>query len=35
MLEVSEITAEHGLVRFSPAGRRELQQMLNHLSTLE
>ncbi|MDB4309048.1 hypothetical protein N9913_01940, partial [Porticoccaceae bacterium] len=24
MLEVSEITAEHGLVRFSPAGRREL-----------
>ena len=35
MLEVSEITAEHGLVRFSPAGRRELQQILNHLSTLE
>lgn len=35
MLEVSEITAEHGLVRFSRAGRRELQQILNHLSTLE
>ena len=35
MLEVSEMTAEHGLVRFSPAGRRELRQILNQLSTLE
>lgn len=35
MLEVSEMTAEHGLVRFSPAGRRELQQILNQLSTLK
>ena len=33
MLEANEMTNDKGLVIFSPEGRRELQQILNQLST--
>lgn len=35
MLEATEMTESQGLVMLTPAGRRELQQILNQLKTLE